>query len=466
MTTEYKHIESFNISDEIGDFVGAYIISEKGLSFLLNAENGCSIVLDSDLVKEIQNHRISEALAMRLIQRGLISNKDCMPPVVVENEQPTFFIFDLTQACNFRCVYCFRHLDNKITTITDENLDAITTYIINYCKKYQIQNFCIQPWGGEPLIAFEQIKRMDDAFKAVDLHPLISIETNASLITEQLAKEASERNIRLGISIDGFSEIQNMHRPLMNGSPSFEKMKRGIEIISQFDNLKQYGVVCVLTSRSFPFLEDIIEYFGTELKIKCFKLNLIKDNPVMKDAQLCLSDEQITEAQNILINKLIELNQRGYEITELNVQEKLMNLLVRSKSNICTSRGCMGGTKMIAFDQEGRIFPCDVTDYKEESIGDVHTGGDLIELVRTAKREKRDSFAKKYSKDCDQCPFWFFCKGGCTTAIKYKLGKVEGVDHQECLANLSLYPRLINIILTNPKAVCGLTRHRVNIIEE
>lgn len=326
MIPEYKYIEPFKISDEVGTFIGTYIFSNKDYSFLLNAENGCSIVLDSALANEIQNHNISEALAMRLIQRGLISNKNTMSPVVEEIEQPTFFIFDLTQACNFRCVYCFRHLEDKVTTITDDNLDAITSYIIDYCKKYQIKDFCIQPWGGEPLIAFEKIKRMDNAFKAAGLHPLISIETNASLITEELAKEASERNIRLGISIDGFPEIQNMHRPLMNGAHSFEKMKRGVEIISKFGNLKQFGVVCVLTSRSFPFLEDIIEFFGVELKIKCFKLNLIKDNPVMKDAQLCLSDKQITKVQNILIDKLIDLNRRGYEITELNVQEKLMNL--------------------------------------------------------------------------------------------------------------------------------------------
>lgn len=412
MIREYKYLAPFKISYEIGDFIGAYIFSDKGFSFLLNAENGCSIVLDSTLTNEILNHHISEALAIRLIQRGLISNKNSMVPVVQECDGPTFFIFDLTQACNFRCIYCFRHLEDKVTTITDDNLDAITSYIIDYCKKYRLKDFCIQPWGGEPLIAFEKIKRMDDAFKAADLQPLISIETNASLITEKLAKEASERNIRLGISIDGFSEIQNMHRPLVSGFPSFEQMKRGVKIISRFENLKQYGVVCVLTSRSFPFLGEIIEFFGTELKIKCFKLNLIKDNPVMKDAQLCLSDEQIAEAQNILIDKLIDLNMRGYEITELNVQEKLMNLLVRSKSNICTSRGCMGGTKMIAFDQDGRIYPCDITDYREEAIGDVHTGDDLIELLRKAKRQNRDFFVKKHSKDCDQCPFWFFCKHG------------------------------------------------------
>lgn len=465
MMEEYKYIKPFNISCEIGDFIGAYIFTHEKYSFILNPQNGCSIILETILANQILSHEISEELAFLLIQRGLIANKDSMLPIVNECVQPTFFIFDLTQACNFRCIYCFRHLENKVETITNDNLDAITKYIIDYCKKYKIKDFCIQPWGGEPLIAFDKIKRMDDAFKEADLHPLISIETNAGLITETIAKEASERNIRLGISIDGYSEIQNMHRPLISGAPSFDRMRRGVEIISQFDNLKNFGVVCVLTSKSFPHLSEIIEFFGAELKIKCFKLNLIKDNPVMKDAQLCLSDEQITEAQNILVDKLIDLNRRGFEITELNVQEKLMNLLIRSKSNICTSRGCMGGTKMIAFDQDGRIYPCDVTDYKEESIGNVHAGGDLIELVKTAKSGKRDFFAKKHSENCDQCPFWFFCKGGCTTAIKYKLGKVEGVDHQECLANISLYPRLIDIILTQPETITALTRNRIKTIE-
>ena len=118
---------------------------------------------------------------------------------------------------------------------------------------------------------------------------------------------------------------------------------------------------------------------------------------------------------------------------------------------------------MIAFDQDGRIFPCDVTDYKEESIGDVKQGGDLIEMVKAAMSSRRDFFNKKHSTDCDNCPFWFFCKGGCTTAIKYKLGRVDGVDHQECKANLALYPRLIDIILNNPKKVLGLTRGSVRL---
>jgi len=459
------YIKPFDLENDFGRFKGGHLFKDENEEngFLLNPENGCSIILSSELYRQVLSQKIDEPLAFKMIQRGLIENETCMKCQVTERVQPTFFIFDLTQACNFRCIYCFRHLEDKVHTISDDNLDAITNYIIDYCIKYKIKDFCVQPWGGEPLIAFDKIKRMDDMFKQAGLYPLISIETNASLITEELAEECASRNIRLGVSIDGFEAVQNMHRPLMSGKPSFDKMMRGVRILEKNEKLKNFGVVTVLTSRSFPYLEEIIEFLATEVKAQCFKLNLVKDNPVMKDAGLCLTPEQVEAAEKILLAKLVELNKRGFHITELNVHEKLMNLLVRSKTNICTSRGCMGGTKMIAFDQDGLIFPCDVTDYKDEAIGSVHDRLDLITLVNEAKESNRDFFNRKHIDECDTCPFWFYCKGGCTTAIKYKKGCVEGVDNQECIANKTLYPGLIELILTDPDAVFPLTRGRVQL---
>ena len=464
-TIDCTHINPFDAGDNTGRFAGGYLFKDNSgrNGFLLNPENGCSIILSQELYEQVETKKIDDALAFKLIQRGLIENSACMQCQTSEKVQPTFFIFDLTQACNFRCIYCFRHLEEKVRTLSDENLDAIINYIIDYCTKYRITDFCVQPWGGEPLIAFDKIKRMDDMFKQAGLYPLISIETNASLITEELARECAARNIRLGISIDGIETVQNMHRPLMSGKPSFDKMMRGVRILKKNEKLKNFGVVTVLTSRSFPYLEEIIEFLATEVKAPCFKLNLVKDNPVMKDAGLCLTQEQVEAAERTLLTKLVELNRIGYRITELNVQEKLMNLLVRSKTNICTSRGCMGGTKMIAFDQDGLIFPCDVTDYKEESIGSVHDRQDLISLVAQAKSSCRDFFNRKHIEECDTCPFRFYCKGGCTTAIKYKKGCVEGVDNQECVANRTLYPELIRLILTDPDSILSLTRGRVKL---
>lgn len=460
MTT--SNIPAFNVKGTFIQFNGGVRFSAEGHSLILNPENGTSIILTDEMADSIVDKTMSEQLVIKLVQRGLATMPGGLVCQCEERVFPTFFIFDLTQACNFRCVYCFRHLEDEVKTITYDNLNAIIDYIIDYCNENNIKDFCIQPWGGEPLIAFDRIRHMVNRFRAVGLTPLVSIETNGSLITEELALECQKLHIRLGVSIDGHEIVQNMHRPLASGKPSFDKMMKGVEILKRHVAKGGFGVVSVLTAKSLPYLEEIIEFLAKEIGVRCFKLNLIKDNPVMKDAGLCLNKQQITDAQIRLLNKLLELNQQGYSITELNVQEKLMNLLIRGKSNICTSRGCMGGRKMIAFDQEGRIFPCDITDYKDEAIGDVHDRPNMIELVM-GSLHSRDFYNKKHSDECDTCAYHFFCKGGCTTAIKYKLGKVEGIDHQECAANKALYPELIKQILSNPVGIENLTRGRVKL---
>lgn len=460
MTT--SNILAYKIEGYDIQFNGGIRFSTDGQSLILNPENGTSIVLSDEMADSVVDNTMSEPLVKKLVQRGLATMPEGLKCQCEERVFPTFFIFDLTQACNFRCVYCFRHLEDEVKTISYDNLNEIIDYIIDYCKDNNIKDFCIQPWGGEPLIAFDRIRHMVKRFRTAGLTPLVSIETNGSLITEALAAECQDLHVRLGVSIDGHEIVQNMHRPLVSGKPSFDKMMKGVEVLKRQVGNGGFGVVSVLTAKSLPYLEKIIEFLAKEIGVRCFKLNLIKDNPVMKEAGLCLSEQQVADAQVRLIHKLLELNQHGYSITELNVQEKLMNLLVRGKSNICTSRGCMGGRKMIAFDQEGKIFPCDITDYKDEAIGDVHERPNLIELVKESLHS-RDFYNKKHSEDCDTCPYYFFCKGGCTTAIKYKLGKVEGVDHQECAANKALYPELIKQILSNPKGIESLTRGRVKL---
>jgi uncharacterized protein len=224
----------------------------------------------------------------------------------------------------------------------------------------------------------------------------------------------------------------------------------------------KHGIISVFTRYSLPHLEDILEYFAVELNIERFKMNIVKDSPVMKDKDLCLTPDEIADYQVRLLNKLVELNRRGYPIVELNVLDKLQNLLTRNKSNICISRGCMGGKKMIAIDQQGMIFPCDITDYKEESVGSVHEGEDLVEMLEKA-HQTSDFFALKKSERCSTCPWWFFCKGGCTTAIKYKKGKVNGVDSLECLSNRAMYPALVDLVLNEPDAVAMLTKNKIAI---
>jgi len=129
-----------------------------------------------------------------------------------------------------------------------------------------------------------------------------------------------------------------------------------------------------------------------------------------------------------------------------------MNLLVNSQSDACICSGCHGGKKLIAFDLTGSIYPCDLTDYPEEKIGNVSDNGNLVQTIEDAIK-KRPFFVPKKTAECASCPWKCYCKGGCTVNIK-SLGLPKGaIDPIECAVNKTLYPKLINFILQKPKEV-------------
>lgn len=56
----------------------------------------------------------------------------------------------------------------------------------------------------------------------------IDIETNASLITDEIAKKLFNWEIHIGISMDGTPELHNRQRRMVSGKPSAEVVERGI----------------------------------------------------------------------------------------------------------------------------------------------------------------------------------------------------------------------------------------------
>lgn len=138
---EITKLQPVHSNDNTIEFNGGYCFQSYGNSYILNPDNGTGIILSDELSEQIKSGEIREALWVKLIQRGLASMKDSMQCQCTERILPTFFIFDLTQACNFRCIYCFRHLEDSVKTISIDNLDAIIDYIADYCKSQGLKNF-------------------------------------------------------------------------------------------------------------------------------------------------------------------------------------------------------------------------------------------------------------------------------------------------------------------------------------
>ena len=154
-----------------------------------------------------------------------------------------------------------------------------------------------------------------------------------------------------------------------------------------------------------------------------------------------------------LFNAVVQQTRCGRNFREANITDKLRNLLDRSNNNICNSMGCRGGISFISFDQKGNIYPCEMIGRPEFCLGNIENQGDnLLDLIHRAQQHNH-YYAPKKTETCSDCPYLYFCRGGCkANCLAYGKEPFQ-IDHIECALNRSLYPRLIELILTEPELV-------------
>lgn len=435
-----KYIEPFNSGDF--HFNGCHVFSENKQNFLLSS-NGCVIILDDELLSEIQTQNLSDNLKLKLIQHNLATVPGKCSFVCRKEIKVQYFIIDLTKKCNFNCIYCFRNLyDEK--TISIETLSDILNFIVGYCHAEGIKRIGLQMWGGEPLAAFDRIEYTIEYFKTTDIKISVDIETNASLVTDEIAEKLYRMGVNIGVSLDGTPELQNIQRKTVLGKPSADKVESGIKILQKYYG-SNIGGITVVTRYNFRFVKEMLNYFIYTLHLNAMKFNLVRDNNHAAEHNLALSIEETEWFANELMDYIQAYKNLGADFSEGNIEVRTQNLLKRNQSSCCMSCGCQAGRKIISFDQKGDIFPCEMTDFQEEKLGSIYTDKSLNQMI-SESISKNTFFIPKHDEECDSCPWWCYCGGGCSSRNRY-LGICGQIDKNECTLNKVFYPRLIQGIL-------------------
>ena len=427
---------------------------------LLLSRSGHIMLVSADICQMIYEGNISEDFLFKLLQRKFAvpcgeDLKEDVPPVT-----PMFFMIDLTNRCNMSCRYCLRDINSRSEeeSISENRILDICSFLVNYCEKIGDNRITIQPWGGEPLLEADKIFLMQDELRKHGINPQITIETNGLLLDEKMIKELNRRGISISISIDGYKNIHDLQRVSVFGKGTHVYVENKIRQVQNL-NGADISSITTITKNSIDHISEIMEYFVKDIGLKHLKMNFVHRSKFADNDKLCLSPEEIADASTAILDKIVGFHRNNMEVYEYNTWLKSMNLLAARKMDVCYSNGCCGGRMMISIDKKGDIYPCDVTDFPEEKLGIIYETDDLISQIKKTIPGK-SYFKRKGIAECDTCPWWHYCRGGCTVHMKCAVLD-EGVDQIECSVNKSLYPQLVSLILDEPEMMNRLVGYQI-----
>ena len=233
---------------------------------------------------------------------------------------PLFYIWTMTNACNFKCNYCSNHRGGKYPDLYREGLRKnLTTEQGKQLIKVMKESSAIYYCGGEPTLRRDLPELLNYSTK---LNMFNMINTNGSLIGDLLLKPAYKDFLMqmdvVIISLDSL-EIPKLARMYDVSESAARKVLRNILLLNTLREYVPFKLVAntVITQETVADSFDILD-FCNDLGITFSPVAMnIGHQP---DAKLLAGPEYTR-----LVNLILERAQYGYPmIASTNMLEKLL----------------------------------------------------------------------------------------------------------------------------------------------
>jgi uncharacterized protein len=147
----------------------------------------------------------------------------------------------LTYSCNLNCIYCYANGGDYIGKVDNEVIKASIEFAAQNSKSAGYDFLRLGFHGtGEATLEWEKLKYAvqvaEETATREGLKPYISVTTNGTRITREMADFIVQHDLHISISLDGYDEIQNHQRPTRGGKGSFDS------IVTSLRNLQEKNI--------------------------------------------------------------------------------------------------------------------------------------------------------------------------------------------------------------------------------
>jgi uncharacterized protein len=223
-----------------------------------------------------------------------------------------------TEACNFRCVYCYEEFQYK--RMEPHVVQGVKALISR--RAPALRRLSLGWFGGEPLLAFDIIEDIaSHALLAVRQHSDLSffsdITTNAFLLTSRRFQRLLDYGVcRFQISFDGPREYHDRKRVLSGGKGTFDRIWANL-LATRLDS-RRFEVLVRLhadkenQSALQQFLDDFETEFGGDPRYRIFLRPLGRFGGPNDERLQILEGEEAEQVVQSLRNRAAARNLETY----------------------------------------------------------------------------------------------------------------------------------------------------------
>jgi len=343
---------------------------------------------------------VANQLAEELLHRSIMARLHARNRVPVGHLE-----LMLTEECNHRCDYCFVRSKTAARTMTEEiGRKAIDLLIRDGARSPRSG---ILFFGGEPLLRFDLLisfaayARQRSQDLRVNRGVSLSITTNGTMLTEEMAKLLRDFRIVYLLSIDGDKATHDAHRRTVDGRSSYDMVRERLATMKQYQ--PWLGARMTIHPENSDRIRNNVEHLA-DLGINQFIIG--------PATGLRWSSTALAQYEESLFDALKWSHMRLLEGAPLRLGMLEDDLLARPK-RYRGQWGCGAGRARISVDVEGNIYPCSkvygVAQHREHyTLGDVWKG-----MVEYRRREEWISGVPDLRHKCASCHLADECVGGC-----------------------------------------------------
>lgn len=313
--------------------------------------------------------------------------------------------------CNLNCCYCF-YLEKCALYPQDKHHRMQEAVLERMIESYMGTDQPVYTFGwqgGEPTLMgtdfFRKVTALQQKHGKKGAQVANGLQTNATLIDDEMAALFAEYKFLLGVSLDGPLDVHDHYRKARGHLGSFDGVWKGINTLKRHQ--VEFNILTLINNVNGSMGREVYTYlrdsgFMYHQYIPCVEY----DN----NGQLMSYAVNGDQWGDFLCSVFDEWIQKDAYKVSVRLFDGLLSLMVQGRYTICHMAG--NCCQYFVVEHNGDVYPCDFFVREDTCLGNVadKTWQGFLDMPAYHAFGAEKS---KWPAPCRSCPYLLYCSGDC-----------------------------------------------------